>query len=131
MRFGRWYSNTLGYLQKGDRIWVNVPKKGFVGVGVVAEPMVKVDAFAVGLPDGRAVSILDPAVKLAAKDMAKHAEDEDLAEYLVRVQWLHTVPSGKAIKELGFFGNQNTVCRPTDPKWAHTVERLKQVWGVQ
>lgn len=84
----------------------------------------------VPLPDGRSASILDPAVKLSAKDMAKHAEDEDLAEYLVRVQWTHTVPSNKAIKELGFFGNQNTVCRPTAPKWNHTVDRLKQAWGI-
>ncbi len=63
--------------------------------------------------------------------MDRNLEDDDTAEYLVRIQWTHTVPTAKAVKELGFFGNQNTVCRPTDPKWNHTVERLKQVWGVE
>ncbi|MFC7694153.1 hypothetical protein ACFQY5_36115 [Paeniroseomonas aquatica] len=27
--------------------------------------------------------------------------------------------------EIGLFGNQNTVCKPTTPKWRSTVERLK------
>jgi hypothetical protein len=30
----------------------------------------------------------------------------------------------------GFFGNQNTVARPKSSKWRHTVERLKQRFGV-
>jgi len=128
---GRWYSNTLGYLQKGDRVWVNIPKRGFVGVGEVLDPVVKVDAFKVSLPDGREVGILDPEVKLAATTLNRNLDDDDTAEYLVRVQWKHTVPSSKAVKELGFFGNQNTVCRPTGPKWNHTVEWLKQVWSVK
>jgi len=127
---GHWYSNTLGYLQKGHRVWVNAPGKGYVGVGIVEEPVVKVDAFMVKLSDGREVSIIDPEVKLVAKDLEKNIDNEDLAEYLVRVKWIHTVPIDKAVKELGFFGNQNTVCRPTDPKWSHTVERLHQIWGV-
>jgi len=32
----------------------------------------------------------------------------------------------KAIQEIGMFGNQNTVCKPTTPKWRTTVERLKE-----
>ncbi len=38
-----------------------------------------------------------------------------------------------AINEVGVFGNQNTVCQPTTPKWRHTVERLKlafQNWAT-
>lgn len=30
---GAWYSNTLGVLNPPDRVWVNVPGRGFVGVG--------------------------------------------------------------------------------------------------
>lgn len=127
---GRWYSKTLGLLQMGDRVWVNIPKKGYVGVGVVEEPVVKADAFKVTLPNGQSADLLDPQVALVSKGLHKNAQDEDLAEYLVRVKWIHTLPSNKAVKELGFFGNQNTVCRPTAPKWNHTVDRLKQVWGI-
>ena len=46
-------------------------------------------------------------------------------ESFVRVEWLDTVPENKAFTEIGLFGNQNTVCQPTTPKWRHTVERLK------
>lgn len=34
---GSWYSRTLGLLEPGARVWVNVPSKGYVGVGRVTE----------------------------------------------------------------------------------------------
>jgi hypothetical protein len=55
----------------------------------------------------------------------KHTNDPELSEYFVRVKWLDTVPASNAVNEVGLFGNQNTVCEPTTPKWRHTVERLK------
>ena len=36
----------------------------------------------------------------------------------------------QAFSEVGLFGNQNTVCKPTAPKWSHTVNRLKQMWPL-
>ena len=63
-----------------------------------------------------------------------HAEDSDKAEYAVRVEWLDTKPEAEAVSEGGFFGNQNTVCRPTAAKWRHTIERLKAAfpnWASQ
>ena len=56
--------------------------------------------------------------------------DEETAEYLVPVRWLHTLPRQQAVSELGLFGNQNTVCKPTAPKWRHTVQRLNGLWGI-
>jgi hypothetical protein len=53
-------------------------------------------------------------------------EPEERWEYYVRVDWIKTVPLEKAIKEKGFFGNQNSVARPKARKWVHTIERLKQ-----
>jgi len=35
------------------------------------------------------------------------------------------------IHETGFFGNQNSVCRPRAKKWDYTVERLKKRWGIK
>ena len=55
----------------------------------------------------------------------EHVDDPERCDYFVPVKWLHTVPVEKAVKEIGLFGNQNTVCRPTTPKWRLTVERLK------
>jgi hypothetical protein len=52
--------------------------------------------------------------------------DPDKCEYFVPVKWLQTVPLEKAINEIGLFGQQNTVCKPTTPKWRSTVEKLRQ-----
>ncbi|MDP7270662.1 MAG: nuclease, partial [Gammaproteobacteria bacterium] len=60
----------------------------------------------------------------------EHVDDEERSEYFVPVEWLHTRDLNKAVREVGFFGNQNTVCRPRTSKWNHTVDRLKQVFGV-
>ena len=57
-------------------------------------------------------------------------DNEENAEYLVRVDWIKTVPIDQAIKEKGFFGNQNTVCKPTTRSWSHTIERLKKRFEV-
>jgi hypothetical protein len=62
------------------------------------------------------------------------ADDPDKLEYVARVNWRDSVPLEKAVYEVGLFGNQNTLARPTSPKWRHTIDRLKQVfpnWDAQ
>jgi len=125
---GPWYSGTLKLLEPGARVWVNVPAEGYVGVGEVLENAVPVDNFKVKDKSGRTVSLLD--LPLKAKGMRTAAHDVEDAEYLVRVKWLKTVPLSQAIREKGFFGNQNTVAKPRTPKWNHTVERLKKRFGI-
>ena len=119
---GLWYSNTLKLLSSGDRIWVNVPGTGYVGVGRVTEKRQLVTVFEVDTETGRK-PVLD--VLTETEELSQHADDPEKAEYFVRVQWLDTKPESKAVHEVGFFGNQNTVCRPKTPKWAQTVEQLK------
>lgn len=51
--------------------------------------------------------------------------NRDNLEYSVPVRWLDTVPSSKVFSEVDLFGNPNTVCKPTTPKWRHAVEWLK------
>ena len=122
---GTWYSNTLKSLEPGERVWVNVPSTGYVGVGYVLEPALPITEFEVRGPDGGKQPITEIGDHLPSTDVPA-----DELEYFVRVQWLKTVPLGQAIKERGFFGNQNTVARPRTSKWEHTVERLKQRFGV-
>lgn len=124
---GSWYSRTLRQLNPGDRVWVNIPGRGYVGVGRVLEAVQPVSDFRVSTDTGERL----------AMDVLRHgeqykaaADDSELSEYFVRIEWLHTVPAAKAFNELGLFGNQNTVCQPTTPKWRHTVERLKSVFNV-
>ena len=52
--------------------------------------------------------------------------DPERCEYFVPIRWLQTVPLENAVKEIGFFGNQNSVCKPTTPKWRATVERVER-----
>ena len=58
------------------------------------------------------------------------AQDGEKAEYMVRVEWIKTVPVADAVKEKGFFGNQNSAAKPKSKKWPHTIERLRARFGV-
>tara|TARA_Y100000004_G_C8784254_1_gene356338 strand:+ start:98 stop:412 length:315 start_codon:yes stop_codon:yes gene_type:complete len=51
--------------------------------------------------------------------------DEEKCEYFVPVKWLSTIKTSEAVQEVGMFGNQNTICKPTTSKWRSTVDRLK------
>ncbi len=120
---GAWYTKTLQLLNPGDRVWVKVPGSGFVGVGRVTGRSQPASTFKVNTPDGE-LPVLD-----AAKRGTYHREffdDPERCEYFVPVQWLQTVSLEKAVQDIGLFGNQNTVCKPTTPKWRSTVERLKE-----
>jgi hypothetical protein len=113
----------LKLLSLGNRVWVKIPKTGYVGVGRVVETMCPAKDFKVSTPDGER-HIYD-VLKSSERFNEKHLNDPELTEYFVRVNWLDTVPVNKAVNEVGLFGNQNTVCEPTTPKWRHTIERLK------
>ena len=98
---------------------MNIPGTGYVGVAEVTANAVMADEF-----------ISDD---MTLKGSYARAEDvgEDNAEFFVGVKWLHTETQNSAFSEVGLFGNQNTIARPRDKKWDHTVERLKQVWMIK
>lgn len=123
---GSWYSNTLNLLTVGDRIWVKAPGHGFLGVGEVAGSPVPFGEFVVSTPDGDRPAL---GVLTEGDYHRALADDPERSEYFVPVRWLHTVPLNEAVNEIGLFGNQNTVCKPTTPKWRTTVERLKERWA--
>ena len=121
---GDWYVRTLGMLQPGDRIWVSVPGKGYVGVGNVTRPAAHYGEFKVTV-NGAATPITEVELK------TQNAFDEEYDQHFVGVEWVKTVEVHQAVKERGFFGNQNIVAKPRDPKWRFTVERLKALWNVE
>lgn len=128
---GSWYSQTLKLLSPGDRIWVKIPKTGYVGAGIVKETVQNVNSFKVETPEGERPCL---EVLQHSNLYQQHANDPERSEYFVKVEWLDTVPAKGAINEVGLFGNQNTVCQPSTPKWRHTVERLKthfSKWNAQ
>lgn len=123
-----WYSKTLGMLSEGDRIWVNIPKTGYVGVGIVTGERCRADQHQFDTPEGK-----QTLLHMTLTERYPHLDpgaDDETAEYLVPVRWQHTVSRDEAFSEVGLFGNQNTVCKPRSPKWRHSVERLKEVWPI-
>jgi len=120
---GTWYSKTLQLLAPGDRVWVKVPGSGFVGVGRVTGRSQRATVFQVATPEGEA-PVLDVAKR--ATYHREFADDPELCEHFVPVQWLQTIPLEDAVQQVGLFGNQNTVCKPTTPKWRFTIKRLKE-----
>jgi hypothetical protein len=105
-------------------VWVNIPSKGYVGVGVVMGPAQPFQDFYV-----------DHAQELPARDLLKlghyhraAADDLEKCEWFVPVQWRDTVDQANAVRETGFFGNQNTVAAPRAASWDTTVDRLKHAF---
>lgn len=121
---GRWHSRTLKSLFPGSRVFVNIPKTGYVGIGQVKDNAVPVKDFKV-LLDDKEVSILN--APLSAPGMDENADNLDLCEYLVRVEWIKAVPKDKAYWEKGLFASQHTACRMRN---SFTIEKLSQHFGL-
>jgi len=115
---GKWYSKTLFMLSPGDRVWVNIPKTGYVGVCEVKEPAVVADDF------------ITADMQLNGNYHRTEDMGEDGADYFVSVDWLKSVQASEAVNEIGLFGNQNSVARPKTEKWNHTIKRLKEIWHI-
>ena len=124
---GAWYSRSLSLLQTDDVIWVQSPSHGYIGVGRVLSTYQPFEEFVVQHKEKEChLSELPLQGTYARKD----SPDDDLREFMVGIEWLHTVPIEEAIRQVGFFGNQNSVCRPRVAKWSHTVNTLKTKWKL-
>lgn len=125
---GEWYSRTLNILEPGARIWVNVPKTGYVGVGTVTDGPVRAKDFLVRNDKGEKAPITTLPLKGNIASPPDNPPGTD--EYVVRIEWIKTFPLTGAISERGFFGNQNSAARPRAKSWNHTTDRLKPRFGV-
>ncbi len=125
---GAWYSRTLKLLNMGDRVWVKAPDYGFVGVGVVQGPAQLMRDFRVQTPEGERPA---EEVLTGANYHREFIDDPERAEWFVQITWAATVPIEQAVAGTGLFGNTNTICKPTTPKWRSTVDRLKVRFGVE
>jgi hypothetical protein len=60
--------------------------------------------------------------------MGEHADDPDRSEYVVKVEWIKTLPVDKAIWEKGMFANQNSACKLRNK---FTLERLSALFQLE
>jgi len=126
---GEWYTRTLSMLEPGGRVWVNIPKVGYVGVGRIVDAVVPIDDFEVDDGSGQRVPI--SSLPLKAQYHSHKSDNPELTEHFVRVEWIKTVPVEQAIREKGLFGNQNSAAQPRTSKWQHTVETVAERLGVE
>jgi hypothetical protein len=122
---GSRYSNALRTLAPGHRIWACIPKTGYVGVGIVTGTATMGKEFGVGM-NGSTVPILDASLNAPAA--GAHADDPEMAEYYVPVEWIETVPRSEAFWRKGMFANQNIVCKL---KNRFTLNQLMERFGVE
>ena len=116
------YTRKLRTLRPGDRIWVNVPGYGYGGVARVKSDARSLTDFTLPGPDG------EPRGALEVLNAASYHREEptEKSEYFLPVDWLQAIPLDQIVREVGLFGNQGTVCRPTTTKWLTTIDRLKK-----
>lgn len=115
---GRW-SNPLFRLQPGARVFVHLPRHGYVAVGRVLEGAVPIGDFTVSV-NGHERSLLDASLR--NENVKEHADDPELAEYLVRVEWERAVPADQAYWERGLFSRRGTTAiELRDPETSRKV----------
>ncbi len=125
---GAFYTKPLEKLFPGARVFLYkpYPVKGYVGVGLVKEPVRLVSEFEVVVA-GQKIPILD--APLADPEKVTHdADNPELCEQLVRVEWLVTRSLEDAIWQTGLFTNQMPACKLRDRE---TIEFLEQAFGVE
>lgn len=121
----KWYWRTLANLAPGARVFAHIPQTGYVGVGVVEESArivgdVKIEQ------NGHLVPLLD--LDLKVPKMRETAHDAELAERVVKVKWIKTLPREQAVWERGMYANQNSA---TAMRHRFTVEKLVQAFGLE
>ena len=119
--YGRFYSNRLDQLADGDKIFVYQKGRGYVGYGIVTSSKVPASEFMT--QDG--LLIEQPLDRDGIMDTA---DDPDMAEYAVGVDWQKTVDLDHAKTFKGAFANQNIVCKLRDQA---TVDFLIREFDVQ
>ena len=117
------YSRALKNLPVGGRVFVAIPGRGYVGVGLVTGKAVPGRDFHVEV-NMKQVPIVQVAVQ--APNLARSlAQSEEETEWFVPVSWVKTVPASEAIYFKGLYGNPNTVTKLTRKFTRDTVlERL-------
>lgn len=122
---GKWYSQSLYRLFTGARVFVCIPKLGYVGVGTVTGPAVPFRDFRVCI-DGEQKSLRE--VSLKAPQMDKDIDNDEMCEHVVPIEWIKTLPREQAFRETGLFANQNTACKLRNK---FTLDRLVKHFNLE
>ncbi len=123
---GMWYSRTLNQLFPGARVFAMMPKKGYIGVGIVLERSKPIKEFVVDVGDSKMISILDVDIK--ASGLKNHPDDLVKCEYFVRVEWIKTLQEENAYWEKGLRANQNSAFKLRSK---YTLDKLLNYFNIE
>jgi|SRR5690625_78381 len=121
---GKWFIQTLKNLPLGARILVHIPKEGYVGVGTVIAEAQRFDQAHV-MYEGEERVLKDQ--QLVGTYRREGDEDDDLAEWVVAVEWQKTLPREMAFWKPGMFANQNTATRL---RHQFTISQVSQAFDL-
>jgi hypothetical protein len=116
----RWRA-FMQMLQCGDKIFAYAKSRGYVGFGIVTTPAVMARDYR--LPSGE--NILSERIE--GPQLRENVTDEELAEYVVGIDWKCTFDLDQARTYKGIFRIQQTVNKIYD---AETVDFLKRQFNV-
>ncbi|MDO5368456.1 hypothetical protein [Kocuria sp.] len=120
---GKRYSSAIGRLPIGARIFVHIPKRGYVGVGETLEEALPTDEAFVHVKGGRR-SFADLRNEMRAQYIHPHLEgipNEEVREFVVPVRWLAVHSRDNAFWEKGMYAARTVVTRLKHPE---TLEKL-------
>lgn len=107
---GSWYSRSLRAVPVGARVNVHVPGTGYVAVGTTQGEAQRFDEAHVRV-HGDWVRLASQELRGSYDNSRTEATDEDLAEYVIPVDWTVAVPLSEAFWVRGMFANQNSACK--------------------
>lgn len=122
---GRWYSQTLRHLPLAARLFVNIPGAGYVGVGEVIGEAQRFDVATVQVDGGEQLLSSQP---LTATYRHDGDEADEIAEWVVPVQWDVTRPQKDAFWVKGMRANQNSAFRMYQQ---FTIDQVTAEFGVE
>ena len=109
---GDWYSKTVKALPIGARLFVYVPKVGYVGVAETT---------------GLAINYLESPEWRQKRMTGIYIHENGEPEFIVPVRWIKTLSHSEAIYGNGLFASQHSTCKLRDPK---TLKILTNKFGV-
>lgn len=121
------YSGKLRRIPAGDRVNVYVPGHGYVAVGTTLAEATRFSQAKV-LRDDEWVRLADqPLTGNYEYGTPEGPEDDEIAEWVIPVDWIDARPVSDAFWETGMFANPNPVC---ELRQEFTLERLAQHFGL-
>jgi hypothetical protein len=121
--WGRKFSDPLGKLALGSKVFAYMAGAGYVGYGEVIRPACPVEQFT---PEGYTQPLLE--LPLEAEEMDHSLGDLNKCEWVVGVKWHKTFTREEAKTFSGAFALPNIVCKLTQKK---TLDFLCSEFGVQ